>query len=161
MFWKQQAAFEFLRTQLADLAVFSFEEPNRRDSTQAQRCFLVTSYDTFWRRYRAMHDGERHYYELLPEGHVCRLYFDLEFQRVWNPAADDDALVAVFLEVRWRCRSVGCGGAEVLTGQATRGRACLRIRAFASACFPATAWCGPTATSLTSCRVPRPSFRGT
>ena len=43
---------------------------------------------------------ERHYYELIPQGHPCHLYFDLEFQRAWNPDAPrDDDLMAAFVQV--------------------------------------------------------------
>ena len=126
VFWKQQAAFEYMRTQLRSLAIFSFEDAGVRDPSVPQRKFLVTSYDEFWRRYRSvepapdlrrkvfahtcprtaplthreMPENTRHYYELIPQGHPCHLYFDLEFQRAWNPSARDDDLMRLFVQVR-------------------------------------------------------------
>jgi len=58
------------------------------------------------RRLSDMGDDVRHYYELIPQGHPCRLYFDLEFQRALNPGIDDAALMTQFLTVWSRCRSV-------------------------------------------------------
>jgi len=128
VFWKQQAAFDFLRTRMEPLAIFSFEDTGPQG--QAQRKFLVTSYEHFWAEYRYalraaaracppwctslpmpcaghlamrrrsdMGDDARHYYELIPQGHPCRLYFDLEFQRALNPDVDDTALMTRFLAV--------------------------------------------------------------
>ena len=54
VFWKQQAAFEYMRTQLRSLAIFSFADAGVRDPSVPQRKFLVTSYDEFWRRYRSV-----------------------------------------------------------------------------------------------------------
>jgi DNA-directed primase/polymerase protein len=57
-------------------------------------------------------DSERHYYELIPQGHPCHIYFDLEYQRAWNPRAADDggdaARVACLVRsVRTRLAALG------------------------------------------------------
>lgn len=40
-----------------------------------------------------------HCYEVIPEGAVCKLYFDLEFQRAWNPGLDGEGMVARLIQV--------------------------------------------------------------
>lgn len=68
------------------------------------RRFVAASYAGFWQRYLKIAAADRHFYEVIPEGSPCKLYFDLEFPRAANPqhgafapgnaAADTDANTA-------------------------------------------------------------------
>lgn len=40
-----------------------------------------------------------HCYEVIPEGTVCKLYFDLEFHKPSNKGADGKAMVSSLIEV--------------------------------------------------------------
>jgi len=40
-----------------------------------------------------------HCYEVIPEGAVCKLYFDLEFHRPSNRGLDGKAMVAFLVQV--------------------------------------------------------------
>ena len=42
---------------------------------------------------------EKHFYEIIPEGHACKLYFDIEFNRDLNPSCEGDHLVDILIEV--------------------------------------------------------------
>jgi hypothetical protein len=99
VFARQQEAFDFLaqrRHVQPQLRVFSFEAPN---GESGQRRFLVASYEHFWERYLIFKLYLPSFYELIPEGEPCHLYFDLEFSRAANPTATTDAqLMALFFE---------------------------------------------------------------
>lgn len=41
-----------------------------------------------------------HCYEVIPEGRVCKLYFDLEFHKPSNPEADGEAMVTSLIQVQ-------------------------------------------------------------
>lgn len=41
-----------------------------------------------------------HCYEVIPEGTVCKLYFDLEFHKPSNKEADGKAMVTSLIEVQ-------------------------------------------------------------
>ena len=43
-----------------------------------------------------------HCYEVIPENAVCKLYFDLEFNKLANPGADGRKMVALLIEVNYR-----------------------------------------------------------
>ncbi|KAK9792264.1 hypothetical protein WJX73_002212 [Symbiochloris irregularis] len=59
------------------------------------RSFVAAAYPALWQRYK--NAQERHFYEVIQEGHPCHLYFDLEFNRDCNATVDGDALVACLL----------------------------------------------------------------
>jgi len=46
---------------------------------------VAASYAGFWTRYLKIAAADRHFYEVIPEGSPCKLYFDLEFPRAANP----------------------------------------------------------------------------
>ena len=54
--------------------------------------------ETFWEHYRLLEPDRRHYYEVVPQGHPCRPYFDLEFMREANRDKDGDAMVGRLIE---------------------------------------------------------------
>lgn len=66
-----------------------------------KRKFVVATYASFWARYAALPPLQRHFYEVIPEGAPCHLYFDVEHKRARNPAlaGQDDAVVAALLGV--------------------------------------------------------------
>lgn len=41
---------------------------------------------------------DRNYYEVIPEGAACRLYFDLEFKTKFNPQKDGASMVDIFIK---------------------------------------------------------------
>lgn len=42
-----------------------------------------------------------HCYEVIPEGSVCKLYFDLEFHKPSNKEADGRAMVTSLIQVQF------------------------------------------------------------
>ncbi|XP_025099727.1 DNA-directed primase/polymerase protein-like [Pomacea canaliculata] len=100
IFSRQQDAFSFSHGQSEDLHVFAFESKELQKHT-GQRKYLVTSYPVFWHYYMQLDPLQRYHYEVIPEGAVCKLYFDLEFQRDLNTRADGEAMVDTF--IRYVC----------------------------------------------------------
>jgi hypothetical protein len=41
--------------------------------------YVVATYAGFWRMYKRLSSGSKHFGEVIREGNACRLYFDLEF----------------------------------------------------------------------------------
>lgn len=104
-----------------NLKVFSFES-----ITTGQRKFLVCDYDVFFNRYIDTNNTcntinnskvtdtinfikiedlktERHYYEIIRENCPCRAYFDLEYQKEYNPLTNGDDLTATWISlVVWK-----------------------------------------------------------
>ena len=68
-------------------------------STDGKRRFVVSSFEEFWRRYTALSKEKRHFYEVIPEGHFCRLYFDLEFYKNENPDLNGTDTLEVFIDL--------------------------------------------------------------
>ena len=73
----------------AGLGVFAMET-----SRDGKRTFIATSYGEFWRRYKQTTGAQKVYYEVIREGSPCHLYYDLEFPKALNPAADGPAMCA-------------------------------------------------------------------
>ncbi|ELT98007.1 hypothetical protein CAPTEDRAFT_224955 [Capitella teleta] len=102
IFYRQKEAFHFARSQSKELHVFAFESETFQQKG-GQRLYLVASLEHFWHYYQGMNRHQRHHYELIPEGAVCRLYFDLEFQRAENPDKDGHSAVAVLIQYICAC----------------------------------------------------------
>ncbi|KJE89798.1 hypothetical protein CAOG_001222 [Capsaspora owczarzaki ATCC 30864] len=85
IFPKQDMAFAFAGSCFHKVHVFAFEAPN---FTAGRRKFLVTSYAEFWHVYSQLLSDQRHYYEVIPDGCVCKAYFDVEFNASLNPTLD-------------------------------------------------------------------------
>ncbi|MBZ3889696.1 DNA-directed primase/polymerase protein [Sciurus carolinensis] len=62
-----------------------------------QRIYLVTTYPQLWFYYKSR-QNLLHCYEVIPENAVCKLYFDLEFNKPANPEADGKKMVALLIE---------------------------------------------------------------
>ena len=52
--------------------------------------------DYYWRK---LHASSRHYYELIPEGVPCRLYFDIEFSKKYNKEITEDISETLIFEL--------------------------------------------------------------
>ncbi|OQR89664.1 hypothetical protein ACHHYP_06130 [Achlya hypogyna] len=79
----QQPAIDFLHAcrskhPTTTARLFSFE-------TAGSRKFLVADADLFADTYLQTAPHQRHVYEIIREDHPCRLYFDLEFTKAYNP----------------------------------------------------------------------------
>lgn len=113
--------------------VFALE---KEKSPMGQRIYLVTSYTELWHYYRSISliyrnkgqffvvtctDGGlctyfffirtytkslMHCYEVIPEGTVCKLYFDLEFHMQSNKGADGKAMVSSLIQVQCFCNVI-------------------------------------------------------
>ncbi|XP_046544242.1 DNA-directed primase/polymerase protein-like [Haliotis rubra] len=97
-FFRQQDAFDYTRSKIDDhLHVFAYES-DTLGGESGQRMYLVASYPTFWHYYSQLKDCERHHYEVIPEGGVCKLYFDLEFAKEVNPNSNGLQMVDTFIK---------------------------------------------------------------
>lgn len=54
---------------------------------------LLADVQGVWRRYQRVEPSKRHLYEVIAAGSPCHMYFDIEYSRAANPAADGDVLV--------------------------------------------------------------------
>ncbi|XP_036439346.1 DNA-directed primase/polymerase protein isoform X2 [Colossoma macropomum] len=90
LFPRQSAAIAFSQTCKEDVHVFALE----KESTDAgQRIYLVTSYSELWHYYSSHRQSLMHCYEVIPEGAVCKPYFDLEFHIPSNAHLDGKKMV--------------------------------------------------------------------
>lgn len=81
---------------------FAFEPENLQTSaSKGFRKYLVTSYSQLWHTVKSLAHNDHHgsFYEIIPEGAACKLYFDLEFRRDLNPDADGGAMVQTLIKV--------------------------------------------------------------
>ncbi|XP_048094067.1 DNA-directed primase/polymerase protein isoform X1 [Alosa alosa] len=96
LFHRQSPALVFAQTCKEDVHVFALEREG--GGCMGQRIYLVTSYTELWHYYRTYRRSLMHCYEVIPEGAVCKLYFDLEFQRAWNPGLNGETMVARLIQ---------------------------------------------------------------
>lgn len=75
--------------------VFALE---REECTEGQRIYLVTSYSELWHYYKTFPRSLMHSYEVITEGAVCKLYFDLEFHRPSNRGLDGKTMVSSLIQ---------------------------------------------------------------
>ncbi|KAJ2997733.1 hypothetical protein HDV02_005203 [Globomyces sp. JEL0801] len=59
------------------------------------RKFLVTTLEEFWNFYTNLPLDRKHYYELIPQGCACNLYFDIEFEILYNTSANGDNMIVL------------------------------------------------------------------
>ncbi|CAJ1052347.1 DNA-directed primase/polymerase protein [Xyrichtys novacula] len=95
LFPRQSMAISFTQSCKEAVHIFALE---KEDTPQGQRIYLVTSYTELWHYYRTYTQSLMHCYEVIPEGAVCKLYFDLEFHKPSNPAADGRAMVSSLIQ---------------------------------------------------------------
>ncbi|XP_023686409.1 DNA-directed primase/polymerase protein [Paramormyrops kingsleyae] len=115
LFPRQSAALAFAKGCKEDVHVFALE----RELTEAgQRIYLVTSYSELWHYYRTFRHSLMHCYEVIPEGAVCKVYFDLEFHKPSNEGLDGPQMVQLLIQ--YVCRKlnelygVSCSAEDVL-----------------------------------------------
>ncbi|XP_076770238.1 DNA-directed primase/polymerase protein isoform X2 [Arvicanthis niloticus] len=93
LFHRQNQAFNFVKSCKESVHVFALE----CKVGNGQRIYLVTSYAQFWFYYKTR-KTLLHCYEVIPENAVCKLYFDLEFNKLANPGADGKKMVALLIQ---------------------------------------------------------------
>ncbi|XP_048186454.1 DNA-directed primase/polymerase protein [Perognathus longimembris pacificus] len=93
LFPRQSQAFDFVKSCKEDVHVFALE----CNVGDGQRSYLVTTYAQLWFYYK-FRKTLLHCYEVIPENAVCKLYFDLEFNKPANPGADGKRMVALLIE---------------------------------------------------------------
>ena len=65
-------------------------------ASSGKRTFISSSINTFFDAYLAVPPRKRHYYEIIREHSPCRLYFDCEFYKEFNPTVDGDSMMGLF-----------------------------------------------------------------
>ncbi|XP_051025615.1 DNA-directed primase/polymerase protein [Acomys russatus] len=93
LFYRQNQAFNFVKSCKETVHVFALE----CKAGNGRRVYLVTSYAQLWFYYKSR-KTLLHCYEVIPENAVCKLYFDLEFNKQANPGADGKRMVALLIE---------------------------------------------------------------
>ncbi|XP_034860149.1 DNA-directed primase/polymerase protein isoform X3 [Mirounga leonina] len=93
LFLRQTQAFNFVKSCKEDVHVFALEYK----VGDGRRIYLVTTYAQLWFYYKSR-KNLLHCYEVIPENAVCKLYFDLEFNKLANPEADGKKMVALLIE---------------------------------------------------------------
>ncbi|XP_026803498.3 DNA-directed primase/polymerase protein isoform X1 [Pangasianodon hypophthalmus] len=95
LFPRQSDAIAFSQRCKQHMHVFALE----KESTDAgHRVYLVTSYSELWHYYSSHRQSLMHCYEVIPEGAVCKLYFDLEFDVASNTHLDGIKMVASLIQ---------------------------------------------------------------
>lgn len=95
LFPRQSLAISFAQSCKEAVHVFALE---KEKAPLGQRIFLVTSYSELWHYYRVYPQSLMHCYEVIPEGAVCKLYFDLEFHKPSNKGADGKSMVSLLIQ---------------------------------------------------------------
>ncbi|XP_061627735.1 DNA-directed primase/polymerase protein [Phyllopteryx taeniolatus] len=95
LFHRQSMAIGFAQSCKEPVHVFALE---KEKAPRGQRIFLVTSYGELWHYYRTYTQSLMHCYEVIPEGAVCKLYFDLEFHKPSNREADGKKMVSMLIQ---------------------------------------------------------------
>ncbi|XP_039109765.1 DNA-directed primase/polymerase protein-like [Hyaena hyaena] len=105
LFHRQTPAFNFVKSCKEDVHVFALEYK----VGDGQRIYLVTTYAQLWFYYKSR-KNLLHCYEVIPENAVCKLYFDLEFNKLANPEADGKKMIALLIEaaLRGTCSMCNC-----------------------------------------------------
>ncbi|RVE76216.1 hypothetical protein OJAV_G00006230 [Oryzias javanicus] len=88
-------AMSFAQSCKETVHVFALE---KEKASLGQRIFLVTSYSELWHYYKTYPQSLMHCYEVIPEGAVCKLYFDLEFHKPSNRGADGKSIVLLLIK---------------------------------------------------------------
>ncbi|XP_072241131.1 DNA-directed primase/polymerase protein-like [Leuresthes tenuis] len=95
LFPRQSMAIGFALSCKEAVHVFALE---KETALEGQRIYLVTSYSELWHYYRTYTQSLMHCYEVIPEGAVCKLYFDLEFHKASNEGCDGNSMVSLLIQ---------------------------------------------------------------
>uniref|UniRef100_UPI00398E79A4 DNA-directed primase/polymerase protein isoform X4 n=1 Tax=Pristiophorus japonicus TaxID=55135 RepID=UPI00398E79A4 len=135
LFYRQHQAFNFSKSCKADVHVFALENENeKKDTMLGQRIYLVTSYTELWFYYQKYRKSLMHCYEVIPEGSVCHLYFDLEFIKQTNPECDGKQMVAKLIQ--YVCQkleelyNINCSEKDILNLDSSTHQKCSRHLVF-------------------------------
>jgi len=93
----QKEAFAYADSLIADQAAEARVFARELDK-KGKRKFFVTTYDECWRRLTRAERTSRHFYEVIREGWLCYLYFDIEFSKELNAETDGHRAMAAFLD---------------------------------------------------------------
>ncbi|PRP81403.1 coiled-coil domain-containing protein [Planoprotostelium fungivorum] len=104
-FYKQSLAFDFVREQKKNgkhLHVFAVEKPlSAEDAASGHanggRKYFTCTYDQLWKKILNTKEQERHFYEVIPEGSQCHMYFDLEYLKEFNWLSEENRMVDTLL----------------------------------------------------------------
>jgi len=66
-------------------------------ASTGKRTFLSCCIDTFFNAYLNIPPRQRHYYEIIRQNSPCRLYFDCEFYKEFNPTVDGNGMINLFI----------------------------------------------------------------
>ncbi|GIY87197.1 hypothetical protein CDAR_68811 [Caerostris darwini] len=89
-------AISYAKYRTKDCMVFSYEE--RIPESSGQRLFLVTHPQHMWLNHKSRPVDERCTYEVIQENFPCKLYFDLEFNKILNPDKDGIKMTEIFIK---------------------------------------------------------------
>ncbi|XP_036372441.1 DNA-directed primase/polymerase protein [Megalops cyprinoides] len=95
LFPRQSEALIFGQSCKQDVHVFALEKEHAK---MGHRIYLVTSYAELWHYYKTYRQSLMHCYEVIPEGAVCKLYFDLEFHKPSNRSLDGRKMVVLLIQ---------------------------------------------------------------
>ncbi|XP_012287011.1 DNA-directed primase/polymerase protein [Orussus abietinus] len=68
-------------------------------NSDGYRKFVVAHPEVYWWYYKKMKPERKCSYEVIPEGHPCRAYFDLEFNIDLNPTSNGERMTATFIDI--------------------------------------------------------------
>ena len=124
-FPRQNLAIMFANSCRYSVSVFSFE--SAKFGISGQRHFVVSALHTFVHRYIDLLEGKAipHFYEVIVEGTVCRLYFDIEYQKECNPFVVGVDLLEIFIQFVCFCLyklfSINCDREHILDLDSSSG----------------------------------------
>ncbi|KAI9552739.1 hypothetical protein GHT06_020619 [Daphnia sinensis] len=96
IFHKQAEALEYAKQRGSGLMTFSFEE--QVPGSEGRRKYVVTHPTNMWKNHISRPPDQRCSYEVIPAESQCKLYFDLEFNKLANPMNDGNKMVQTLLE---------------------------------------------------------------
>ncbi|KAK7082210.1 hypothetical protein SK128_011331 [Halocaridina rubra] len=96
-FCRQQEAIKYSQLKGEGLMVFSFE--GDAVGSNGKRNYVVSHPRLMWLRLLERRPDKRCSYEVIQEGSVCKLYFDLEFSFLYNLEKDGNAMTNIFIRI--------------------------------------------------------------
>ncbi|KAF6211767.1 hypothetical protein GE061_012282 [Apolygus lucorum] len=95
VFTKQEDALNFAKSAKGGLMTFAFEPQD----FSTGRLFLAAHPEVFWHYDSQRSVAERCTYEVITEGAACKLYADLEYEKVSNPHSKGHEMVSIFIDL--------------------------------------------------------------
>lgn len=91
----EEASYVLLKEQDKNLKIFSKEINNA--NKRGAKWFRINSTELFWNSYRKR-NNEKMWYEVIRKGQPCRLYFNLEYEKNFNPTVNCQKLTEDFVK---------------------------------------------------------------